>query len=153
MIKRYATAMIVCLVLAAGCSTNKPPQESSSELVTPKNWLEFSGLKFVVTDAEGETIGHISLLTFADSVRSCGPDMLRAEVVDDSTGLLPEWGYEVGYFVQGDRLVVEFGIPVCDATYEISATLTEGSGEGVFRAVSPWGGELFGNVSVSKIVR
>ena len=116
--------------------------------MTPDRWLDFSELYFVVTDKAGAAIGDIHLLALDDRVETCGPEMLRAEIANDSTGLIPDWGYDVGYLIDGNRLVVEFGIPTCDGTYEIAATLFPDRGEGDFRAVSPWGAESFGSVRV-----
>ena len=149
MIKLSVSSMTLCVLLLAGCSTTNPPQEYARSAVTPESWLNFSELHFIVTDQSGESIGGIHLLTFDDAVQACGPEMLRAEIASDSTGLIPDWGYDVGYIVDGNWLRVEFGVPVCDGTYEISATLFENVGEGDFRSVSPWGGRSFGNVSVS----
>ncbi len=149
MIKNFAGTAILCILLVAGCSTTYPRHEYLGRPMTPEAWLDFSELFFAVTDHTGESIGDIHLLIFDDPVKTCGPEMLRAEIIIDSTGLIPDWGYNVGYFVDGNRLVVEFGIPVCDGTYEISATLLEEGGEGVFRSVSPWGGKMFGSVRVS----
>ena len=116
---------------------------------TPDNWLDFTELYFVVSDKTGAAIGDIHLQAFDDPVQTCGPEMLRAEIANDTTGLIPDWGYDVGYLVDGNRLVVEFGIPICDGTYEIAATLSQDVSEGDFRSVSPWGGKSFGSVRVS----
>jgi len=149
MIQHFAGTAILYILLVGGCSAGNPPKHNIGTASTPDTWLDFSELYFAVTDQTGESIGGIHLLTFDDPVKTCGPDMLRAEISSDSTGLIPDWGYNVGYFVDGNQLVVEFGIPVCDATYEISAMLSEDGGEGDFRSVSPWGGKSLGSVRVS----
>jgi hypothetical protein len=157
---RDITAVLVSLVLMAGCASETELSENLTSQPAPDQWTTPSTLRFRAFDSDRKPLGTFTLELTNEPARTCvsGGGWRRAKPIDSNLSVMPldvwwrDQNLSPSYQISGRHLSVLLnGGNICDAYPEVSAELTATGARGYLGEGGIYGGRKYGEVVVERL--